>query len=167
MADQYGNTVDSEVWVPARTERMIGPALTLDPPPAEFTDHLERGHQARMQLENPNFLDGPEHVITGGRQEGKTRLALKWLLEAPEGTDRVLVVVDERTAENLKAHMGWKKNDPRIIHFRRMVNRVARKNVEYGIDDTADILTSLLGLSEYPRLITVGHAAPWQTGALP
>ena len=167
MADPYGNTVDREVWVPTRDHahgRMIGPALAIEPPTPEFAGRLRAAQDSRALIDSPHFLDGPEHVITGSRQEGKTRLALKWLAEAPEGTPRVLVVADGRTADHLKADLGWTKIDPRIIGFRTLINQGARKGVQYGIDETMQILTELLGLKEFPRLVTVGHAAPWQTG---
>ncbi|WP_455833732.1 hypothetical protein [Pseudarthrobacter siccitolerans] len=149
------------------TERMIGPALAIDPPSPEFAESLRRGQEMRQRVDHPDFLDGPEHVITGSRQEGKTRLALKWLTEAPEGTERVLVVTDQNQAEHMNADLGWAKNDPRIIGFRRLINQGARKGVQYGIDESVRILSDLLGLKEAPRLITVGHAAPWQTGKPP
>jgi hypothetical protein len=167
MADQYGNNVDDEVWIPFHAVRKIGPALALDPPSAEFEERLRSAKKAHAQLEHPAVLDGPEHVITGGRQEGKTRLALKWLVEAPEGTERVLVVLDEDSANHLKSDQGWKRSDPRIVGFRRLQNQGARKGVEYGIDETVIILSQLLGLKETPRLVTIGHAESWQTGQRP
>lgn len=166
MADQYGNNVDGEVWVPGRSQagQMIGPALAIDPPSTEFVEHLWRSKQSHAKLEPTSLLDGPQHVITGGRQEGKTRLALKWLTDAPEGIDRVLVVPNEDVANHMKADRGWPKNDQRIIGFRRLLNQGARQGVEYGVDETVAILTALLGLKETPRLLTIGHAEPWQTG---
>lgn len=164
MADQYGNNVDGEVWVPTQTERMIGPALAIDPPSADFAERLRLAKEGHARWEPPSLLDGPQHVITGGRQEGKTRLALKWLTEAPEGTERVLVVRDEDMANHLKADLGWQKNDLRILGFRRLLNQGAREGVEYGIDETVTILSQLLRLKETPRLVTIGHAESWQTG---
>lgn len=165
MADRYGNNVDGEVWVPTRTERMIGSALAIDPPAPDFAERLRWAKESRELIESPSVLDGPQHVITGGRQEGKTRLALKWLVAAPAaGVERVLVVRDEDTANYMKADQGWPRNDPRIIGFRRLQNQGARKGVEYGIDETVAILSELLGIRETPRLVTIGHAEPWQTG---
>jgi hypothetical protein len=146
---------------------MIGPALAIEPPSPEHAELLRQAQERRAQMENPAFLDGPEHVITGGRHEGKTRLALKWLTEAPEGVQRVLVVTSEVAAGYLKAECGWQKNDQRIIHFRRLINKGAAEGVEYGIDESVRILSDLLGLRDAPRLITVGHAEPWQIGAQP
>ncbi|AYN58625.1 hypothetical protein QEO74_gp02 [Arthrobacter phage Nandita] len=140
---------------------MIGPALAIDPPSPEFAERLRESQARRAQIENPAHLDGPEHVITGGRQEGKTRLALKWLQSAPKGTERVLIVLNAHMAKHMKADLGWPQNDPRIVSYRQLRSR---KGVEYGIDESVHILTDLLGLSEVPRLITVGHAEPWQTG---
>lgn len=145
-------------------DRMIGPALAIDPPSPEFAERLRRSKESSAKYDNPSCLDGPEHVITGGRQEGKTRLALKWLAEAPEGTERVLVVTSQFVADHLKSEFGWPRNDERIIHYRRLINKGARRRVEYGIDESVRILSDLLGLKEAPRLITVGHAEPWQTG---
>lgn len=166
MADQYGNTVDGEVWVPGRSQagQMIGPALAIEPPSLEFVEHLRRSKESHAELEPPSLLDGPQHVITGGRQEGKTRLALKWLTEASAGTQRVLVVPNEAVANHMKADLGWTKSNQRIIGFRRLLNQGARQGVEYGVDETVTILTELLGLKETPRLLTIGHAEPWQSG---
>lgn len=168
MADQYGNNVDGEVWVPSRTERMIGPALAIESPSPKFAERLRHAKASHALVEGPAVLDGPQHVIIGARQEGKTRLALKWLTEGPSAdVQRVLVVRDESMANHLKADQGWPKNDPRIIGFRRLLNQGAREGVEYGIDETVTILSELLGLKETPRLVTIGHAEAWQTGQRP
>ncbi|QWY84203.1 hypothetical protein QEO77_gp02 [Arthrobacter phage Zaheer] len=149
------------------TERMIGSALAIDPPGPGFAERLRESRGHRVMVENPGHLDGPEHVITGGRQEGKTRLALRWLAEAPEGVQRVLVVLDEATAIHMKKECGWPLNDPRIVHFRSLIRQGSRRGVQYGIDDSVHILTTLLNLREMPRLLTISTAEPWQTGKGP
>ncbi|MFJ4284027.1 hypothetical protein ACIPY0_00105 [Paenarthrobacter nicotinovorans] len=141
--------------------RMVGRALHLAPSRAHILG-LERSAVRRQLVEDPTFRDGPLHVITGGRQEGKTRLAMQWLLAAPEGTERVLVVVNNDQAQHIKRTHGMKSKDPRIIGYRTLINQGPREVVQYGIDDTAEILTQLLGLTETPHLLTVGNAAPWQ-----
>ncbi len=140
---------------------MIGKALDIAPSRAHILG-LERSGKHRSQSESPAFRDGPLHVITGGRQEGKTTLSMKWLLRAPDGTERVLVVANNDQAEHIKREHGLNRKDPRIIGYRTLINQGPRKGVEYGIDDTADILTALLKLEQTPHLVTVAHAAPWQ-----
>lgn len=142
-------------------ERMIGKALDIAPSRAHILG-LERSAKHRAQVESPAFRDGPLHVITGGRQEGKTTLSMQWLLNAPDGTERVLVVVDNDVAEHLKRDHGLKRKDPRIIGYRTLINQGPRTGVQYGIDDTADILTALLKLEQTPHLVAIAHAAPWQ-----
>lgn len=141
--------------------RMIGSALTIDPSPV-FNARLKAAKARQATLAAPAILDGPEHVIIGARQEGKTRLTLKWLTDAPEGVERVLIITDNNSAEHLKSSYGLPKNDPRIISYRTLLNKGPRPGVEYGVDDTAHILTALLGLKDLPRLLTVGHAEAWQ-----
>ncbi len=142
-------------------DRMIGKALALDPSP-EFEAQLRDAKARQARLQDRGLLDGPEHVIIGARQEGKTRLALKWLLYAPEGVERVLVVADTHSADHLKTLCGLPKSDQRIISYRTLLNKGPRQGVEYGVDETAHILTAILGLKDMPRLITVGHAEAWQ-----
>lgn len=141
--------------------RMIGSALAIDRSP-EFNANLRAAKARQAQLDVSTTLDGPEHVIIGARQEGKTRLALKWLLEAPEGVERVLVVSHGNQADHLKSLHGLPKADPRIISYRTLLNKGPRPGVEYGVDETVHILTALLGLKDTPRLLTVGHAEAWQ-----
>lgn len=149
---------DVLVYPPAR---MIGSALAIDPSPA-FSANLRAAKRRQAGMDAATNLDGPEHVIIGARQEGKTRLALKWLTDAPEGAERVLIVTDNNTADHLKSAYGLPKNDQRIIGYRSLLNKGPRPGVEYGVDDTVHILTALLGLKEMPRLLTVGHAEAWQ-----
>ena len=140
---------------------MIGYALEIDPPSPEFTARLADSKR-RMAM---HFFpaDVPEHVIIGARQEGKTRLALKWLDDAPEGVARVLVVKDSNQAEHLNMGRGRPRRDASIIGYRTLINQGARKGVEYGIDETDQILADLLGLRSSPRLVTVCHADTWQS----
>lgn len=164
----FAAAVSEQITVPEASyvlthppERMIGPALAIDPSP-EFDSQLRAAKARHAHLEHPALLDGPQHVITGARQEGKTRLALKWLTEAPEGVERVLVVTSTHQAESLNRKCGFKLRDPRIISYRQLLNQGARAGVQYGIDETVQILTELLNLNECPRLLTVSHAEAWQ-----
>jgi hypothetical protein len=124
---------------------------------------LHFANQDRRQLEPEWYRDGPEHVIIGGRQEGKTTLAIKWLIDGIHNSiERVLIVHNDDYARQLKADNHFAANDPRIISYRQLLNSGARKGVEYGIDEMVTILTSLLKLNETPHLVTVVHAAWWQ-----
>lgn len=140
---------------------MIGPALELAQSP-RFAAGLKNRKLHQSHFEAPSLLDGPEHVITGARQEGKTTLALKWLRDCPAGVERVLLVLSEDQAKHLRAECGFTVRDPRIISYRTLRNGKVRPDVEYGIDETVPILMNLLGLKEMPRLITVSHAEEWQ-----
>jgi hypothetical protein len=153
----------SESGLPVNGERMIGRALDIDPAP-EFEEMLRLRKERHAETGNPAHLDGPEHVIVGGRAEGKTRLALKWLNDAPEGVERVLIVASGYEAEALNEQAGFPRRSPRIISFRSLRHKGPRAGVEYGIDESVRILSDLLGLKGTPRLVTVGHAEPWQTG---
>lgn len=113
-------------------------------------------------MESPKFRDGAEHVITGGRAEGKTTLALRWLQEAPVGVERVLIVRDEHMAGHLRAQLGWKSTDERILSYRRMRSGKFREGVQYGVDESLHILADLIGLRQLPRMVTVETAADWQ-----
>ncbi|QSZ53286.1 hypothetical protein RI444_15375 [Paenarthrobacter sp. AT5] len=143
------------------SDRMIGSALDIDPSP-EFHNNLRATKARSAKLDDPNYREGPEHAILGARQEGKTRLAMKWLMQAPAGVERVLVVIDGHQADHLKWVHEMPKNDPRIIGYRTLLNQGPRPGVEYGVDDTVHILTALLKLKDTPHLLTVGHAEAWQ-----
>lgn len=143
------------------TKKMIGSALDIAPSP-EFAAKLKRNKQHQKLFEAPSLLDGPEHVIIGGRQEGKTTLAVQWLMDCPKGVERVLITLDEYVAQSIKQDCGFPVGDPRVISYRTMRNSKARAGVEYGIDETVHILMNLLGLREMPRLVTVQHAEAWQ-----
>lgn len=142
---------------------MIGRALDIAPSPA-FEARLKESKIRQAAMENPSLRDGPEHVIIGARQEGKTTLALKWLTECPEGVERVLLVCREDVAKHMRAECGFKANDHRIISYRTLINKGlgARREVEYGIDETVQVLMELLGLKEMPHLVTIAHAESWQ-----
>ena len=137
--------------------RMIGRALEISPPPPEHIEALHKSREMQREVVDPSFREGPEHVILGGRQEGKTRLAMRWLMDAPDGVERVLVVENERCANLRKVQCGMKPSDQRIISFRRLRNGGARRGVQYGIDEAVFILGELLGLKEPPHLLTVLH----------
>lgn len=142
-------------------KKMIGSALDIAPSP-EFAARLKRNKQDQKLFEAPSLLDGPEHVIIGGRQEGKTTLAVKWLMDSPEGVQRVLITRDDYAARSIKRDLGFPVRDPRVISYRTLLSGNAHKGVEYGIDETVFILMNLLGLKEMPRLVTVQHAEAWQ-----
>ncbi|QSZ49397.1 hypothetical protein [Arthrobacter sp. D5-1] len=144
-------------------QRMIGFALEIDPPTPEFAAALADSKRRAAETHMLYLLDTPEHVIIGARQEGKTRLALKWLDDAPDNVTRVLVVKDGRQAEQLNLDRGRPRRHPSIIGYKTLINQGARKGVEYGVDETDLILSDLLGLKAAPRLLTVCHADTWQT----
>lgn len=142
-------------------QKMIGQALDIAPSP-EFEAKLKRNKQHQKLFEAPSLLDGPEHVIIGGRQEGKTTLAVKWLMDCPEGVERVLITLNSDVAKSIKQDLGLPAGDPRVISYRTLLNGKTRPGVEYGIDETVSILMNMLGFREMPRLITVQHAEAWQ-----
>ncbi|MCW3766457.1 hypothetical protein OCL88_08220 [Paenarthrobacter sp. PAE-2] len=146
-----------------RMRRMIGSALEIDPPSSGFAARLAESKARMAKTIVPSILDVPEHVIIGARQEGKTRLALKWLDDAPEGVTRVLVVKDGRQAEQLNLERGRPRKHSSIIGYRTLINQGARQGVEYGLDETDQILAAVLGLRSSLRLVTVCHADTWQT----
>ncbi|MCT2085054.1 hypothetical protein M3D75_02890 [Microbacterium enclense] len=144
--------------------RMIGSALEILPN-AEHRAQLER-HRADRELyeQGTTHRDGPRHVIVGERQEGKTTIAERWLLDAPDGVDRVLVTFSLAAAGEIKHRLGLKNSDPRVISFHSLTGpgRSARPDVEYGFDETVRILEQLLRLKQPPHLITITTAAEWQ-----
>ncbi|SEE25972.1 hypothetical protein SAMN04489740_0988 [Arthrobacter alpinus] len=142
-------------------KKMIGSALDIAPSP-EFAARLKRNKQYQKVFEAPSLLDGPEHVIIGGRQEGKTTLAVKWLMDCPEGVQRVLITLNNDMAKSIKQDLGLPVGDPRVISYKTLFNGKVLPGVEYGIDETVSILTKMLGLRELPRLVTVQHAEAWQ-----
>lgn len=148
-------------------DRMIGKALEIDPPPPEFVEFLERWAPEMQRSLPPGYKDGPTHVIVGDRHTGKTRLAMRWLLDAPEGVKRVLVVETEAVARHYCAEHGLGHGDDRVISWRQLQRRQRRGgstlgDVEYGIDDAVGILAALLGMQSPPTLVTVVTAADWQ-----
>ncbi|NHI16852.1 hypothetical protein [Microbacterium excoecariae] len=145
-------------------DRMIGRALDLAPD----NPHRERiasNEESRAGLEPTGYRDGAVHVITGNRQHGKTTLALTWLLE-PDAPPRVLITRTREQARLLKHAAGLALSDPRILSYREVQNarHDRRAPVQYGIDESLDILTGLLGLPEPPHLITVTTATDQQAG---
>ncbi|WP_315913593.1 hypothetical protein [Arthrobacter sp. lap29] len=141
--------------------KMIGSALDISGNP-DFAARLTERKLRSAHMDSPTLLDGPEHVIIGGRQEGKTTLAVKWLMDSPEGIQRVLITRDDYMAKSIKQDLGLPVGGPRVISYRTLLNGKARKGVEYGIDETVPILMNMLGLREMPRLVTVQHAEAWQ-----
>ncbi len=141
--------------------KMIGRALDICPSP-EFESRLKESKLHHAAMEDPSLRDGPEHVIIGARQEGKTTLALKWLTECPEGVDRVLLVLNDDQAKHMRAECGFPVRDQRIISYRTLLDGKSRPGVEYGIDETVPILMNMLGIREMPHLVTVAHAESWQ-----
>lgn len=144
--------------------RMIGSALNILPNP-EHRAQLER-HRAERAIyeQGTTFRDGPRHVIVGERQEGKTTIAERWLLDAPDGVDRVLVTFSLAAAGEIKHRLGLKNSDPRVISFHSLTGpgRSARPDVQYGFDETVRILEQLLRLKQPPHLLTITTAAEWQ-----
>ncbi|WGD38487.1 hypothetical protein [Lysinibacter sp. HNR] len=146
------------------TDRMIGTALHLNPSPAH-EDKLKRYHAYQEHAEPTGLRDGPHHIITGGRHEGKTHLALQWLLDPAATKKRILIVNNEGMAASFKGRANLPLSSDRIISYRTLPRHQRNHQpgtVEYGIDDTTYILTNLLGLKQEPHLLTITTAAPWQ-----
>lgn len=141
--------------------RMIGDALDIVADKTHAAAVAE-SEQLRERIEHGTLLDGPEHVIHGGRQTGKTMLAKKWLTDAPAGVRRVLIVIDGYRADHIKQELGLRSRDDSVISYRRLLNEGIDPDAVYGIDETVEILSNLLGLRESPRLVTICTAAPWQ-----
>lgn len=136
----------------------VGFALDVEPS-EEHREALRRSMKDRRRMYPADHREGPENVIIGGRQEGKTRLALRWLMDAPAGVNRVLIVQDQDAAQMLLSECGLPRSSDRIVGYRRHLNRGARPGVEYGVDETVTILSALLGLHEDPHLLTVSFDA--------
>lgn len=145
------------------TPGLVGDAVALDP----STEHIDRllEHDERdRKVSSPKWADGPEHLIYGSRQHGKTRLALRWLREGERvGEDRVLVMLNDGMADHFRRAEGFQRNDGRIISWRQLQRRGPRAGAVYGIDEAGEMLAAILKLRESPRLMTVCTAAPWQT----
>lgn len=158
---EAANQIERE---PQRNDtRMIGSPLEIHPDPERRAD-LDRRKAERAAFERPEFRDGPRHVIVGERQEGKTTIAERWLLDAPDGVERVLVTASLAMAGEIKHRLGLKNSDPRAISFHSLTGpgRSARADVEYGFDETVRILEQLLRLKQPPHLLTITTAAEWQ-----
>ena len=134
-------------------QRMVGHALDFWEPDEKLLKTIKRAHD-QHRLESPQWREGAEHVIIGERQTGKTTLALEWLTE-PGSPERVLVVINEAMAEDLRERIGLPRRDRSIISYRSLVKRGPVAGVEYGIDDALDVLSNLLGLRTRPHLVTV------------
>lgn len=144
-------------------ERMQGSALDIRSAGAAVRERLARSYAQRQLLELSNIVDGAEHVVFGGRQEGKTRLAEDWLRGAHAGgARRVLVTVNESVAGETNMRVGAKGDAASAVSFRRLLKQGAEEGVQYGFDETLSILEHVFGLHEPPRLVTVLTAAPWQ-----
>lgn len=147
----------------ATTGRLIGDALALNYD-SDRAARIARSVEARAQVERADLVEGVEHLVFGDRQHGKTWLAMRWLTEAPEGEERVLIVGTVRQAEHLREQYGMTRNDPRVISWRQLAShRRGRStaNVRYGIDDVHAIIADVLALQEL-RLLTVLTAGPGQ-----
>lgn len=141
--------------------RMQGSALEISPPGAERATSLAKAAEWARQASPVTVVDGAEHVIYGGRQEGKTFLATKWLNDTPAGVRRVLVTSHYHLAHIITANVA-EGIDARAISFRHLLNEGAESGTEYGFDETLTILGDVFKLPAPPRLVTVMTAAPWQ-----
>ncbi|OZD48621.1 hypothetical protein CH252_19020 [Rhodococcus sp. 06-1477-1B] len=163
LAEAVEKTVKEHPEPHATDSRMVGSPLDITKDPAHRATH-DRWHTKRQVFERPEYRDGPRHVIVGDRQEGKTTLAKKWLLEAPADVERVLVTYSLDDAAGIKEDLGLTRNDPRVISFHSLIGpgRSARPDVEYGFDETVRILERLLRLKQPPHLLTIVTASAWQ-----
>lgn len=143
------------------SKQMIGSALVIEPSP-EHAAALAKHGSREAEFGYPHHRDGPEHVITGQRMEGKTRLAMRWLLDAPAGVERVLLVASKELAECIKHEHGLRSSDKRVIGWRQLTERGSAAGVQYGIDDLMYLLTAGLKLRQTPHLVTITTVSPWQ-----
>ncbi|WP_091232595.1 hypothetical protein [Microbacterium sp. 3J1] len=142
--------------------RMIGSPLDIDPSP-EHRAALEESRADRRQFERADITDGPHHVLVDERQTGKTHLSMRWLLAAPDGVTRVLIVPSAQMADHLRREYDLRPRDQRIISVDQLRRQGGgHAGVEYGIDETVEVLTRLLGLRTSPRLLSVCTATDWQ-----
>lgn len=144
-------------------DRYVGSPIDLMPDAAAYRAQLEEHVRDRLQLEPASFVDdGPTHVLVDGRQTGKTHASMEWVLSAPDGVERALIVPTFAIAAHLRDTYGLKPADARVVHVSKLQREGALPGVEYGIDETVDVLVRLLGLREVPRLLSVQTAAAWQ-----
>ncbi|WP_394254720.1 hypothetical protein [Pseudoclavibacter helvolus] len=148
--------------IPDLPHRMLGMVRDIAPAP-EYEAALDRRRNELYRAATSSHVEGPEHVLVGHRQEGKTRLALDWLMNPPEGVKRILLVMNEDYAALRRQELGLKYRDDRIRSWRslRTLGAKADPNAEYGIDDADEVLSQLLGIPKL-RLVAVGAAEPWQ-----
>lgn len=140
-----------------KPRRLVGAALALNPDPDRARELFARTEAEHLRFP---FREGVDHLIYGIRQEGKTTLAMEWLLD-PEFTHRRRLVVLNRAIElDLKRQHGLRSDDPRILSWRQLKDRGPEKGVEYGFDELLPMLVELLGLAELPHLVTIGIASP-------
>ncbi|MFJ2618176.1 hypothetical protein [Glutamicibacter sp. NPDC087344] len=139
--------------------RMIGKALDFLENTAERLRAMEQSKQMLKHIEAPGFREGVVHVITGSRQEGKTKLALQWLMEDER---RVLITCDAGIAQYHAQRAGLPRKQDRVISYRQLLHRGPVPGAVYGIDETVEILTRMLGLREDLHLITVATCEEWQ-----
>lgn len=118
----------------------------------------QRVHSARMSRDLSDPRDGAIDVVLGGRQSGKTVRAIEWVKagrRADGSSSRVLVVWSEAygrelvyRAEGPGEHDGLRPDE--VISWRQVQNAHGRgpklDGREVGIDDTVDILASILGV---------------------
>ncbi|CAN7240971.1 hypothetical protein LJR045_000972 [Microbacterium sp. LjRoot45] len=142
------------------TKRMIGSPFDIAPDPERSAEVLRR-REFERHIAPPIPVDGPEHVIYGGRQEGKTWLATRWLDATPRGRRRILVTLNADMAREVN-DAAFPYGEAEAISYRQLQNRGAEEGVEYGFDDVAQLLAEVFKLHEPPRLVTICTAAPWQ-----
>lgn len=164
LADTIVSVItDAAVIEGATAGRLVGDALALNYD-ADRAERIARSAEERAQVMREDFVEGVEHLVFGDRQHGKTWLAMRWLTEAPEGEERVLIVGTVQRAELLREQYGLARNDPRVISWRQLASHRRGRStskVRYGIDDAHAILADMLALQEL-RLLTVLTAGPGQ-----
>ena len=138
---------------------MIGSPLDIEPKRDGHGELLARATERIREIRKPELVDGPEHVLVGQRQSGKTFHAMRWLLEDRETTAplprRVLVVMTTALADHMRRQYDMKPSDDRVISWRQLRNRGPERDAEYGFDAADQILATMLGLSSPMRLMTV------------
>jgi hypothetical protein len=116
----------------------------------------QRVSAARMRREFSYQDSGPE-VVTGGRATGKTHALVEWVKAGRRSgqTTRQIVVLDIAMGRELITGHGLHPSE--VISMRQATNsRGGRHTVkEWAVDDTADMLTWLLGYRTRPTMITV------------
>lgn len=137
---------------------------------AEASGDWERIREAYIALGTVRYrlaqmrkteLPGVDHVdlIAGDRQTGKTTAAVEWVKAGRDlKTPRTLVVATEQVGTNVMRE-GLEYDE--VISWRQLMNRKGRGHPrrEYGIDESAAVLSEVLGVDV--GLVVVCTGSTW------